>query len=631
VIGEIVGNYRIVGKLSVGGMGTVYKAQHQIIGKLAAVKVLHPELCTNLDIVNRFLKEAQATTTIKHPGIVDVIDFGYMKSGHAFLVMEFLDGMSLARRLKRRGKLSEGEAAMLLRAVCAALGAAHDKRIVHRDLKPDNIFLVPDPESALGERPKLLDFGIAKLTDVGLAGSATKTGAVMGTPTYMAPEQCRGTGHVDHRADLYSIGCIYYELVTGRPPFRGLGAGELLGAHIYVEPEPPSVHEPTLSPLTEALIMSLLEKRPERRPQSARELGQRLTALVEQQSWITAGSPSGVTAQELPSLPPRRRADRGGAAAAGSDTSALPGPTRPYDDAPDVVIARAERAAGPEATAPAGAASDALARADSGAARDPALAGVAAGAASDAALPSPELGTASDPALDPEPGPSQATEPTTLSGAARQSAAAYPRRARRRVGLAMLAAAVAASGAVVAIQLTRAPAGRLRAAPATGPAAAATAPATAHPAPPAAARPAGPPRRPSAPAGAAATAGEPIARGHPAGVPRAAAPPPAPSAARPADPPPSAARAQAAPLGEPQATVPEPGAPRRAQAEGRSQAAPAAPRRTPRPGGRRAEAGSAAARPEAAPPPTRASPAAPTAPAARAAPEPRTLIETELD
>src|ERR1041385_2104891 len=208
MIGQTVGSFRITAKVSVGGMGTIYRAEHTLIGKAAAVKVLHPELTGNRDIVNRFFNEAKATTAIQHPGIVEVFDFGYLASGHAFLVMEFLDGESLARRIKGHGISSEGEAAMLLRAVCSALAAAHAKGIVHRDLKPDNIFMVPDPDAALGVRPKLLDFGIAKLTDIGLAGSATKTGAVMGTPTYMSPEQCKGTGDVDHRADLYSLGCI---------------------------------------------------------------------------------------------------------------------------------------------------------------------------------------------------------------------------------------------------------------------------------------------------------------------------------------------------------------------------------------------------------------------------------------
>src|SRR5207237_1034150 len=152
------GSYRITAKLAVGGMGTVYKAEHALIGKQAAVKVLHPELRNNTEVVNRFFNEAKATTQIKHPGIVEIFDFGYLASGDGFIVMEFLDGMSLAQRLKMRGVMSDGEAAMLLRGVCSALSAAHAKKIIHRDLKPDNVFLCPDPDTALGERPKLLDF-----------------------------------------------------------------------------------------------------------------------------------------------------------------------------------------------------------------------------------------------------------------------------------------------------------------------------------------------------------------------------------------------------------------------------------------------------------------------------------------
>ena len=303
MIGETVGSYRIVSKLSIGGMGTVYRAEHKLIGKLAAVKVLHPELSTNREIVNRFFNEAKATTTIKHPGIVEVFDFGYMDSGHAYLVMEFLEGVPLARRLKQKGTMGEGEAAMILRSVCNALAAAHAKGIIHRDLKPDNIFLVPDPESPTGERPKILDFGIAKLTEPGLAGEATKTGAVMGTPTYMSPEQCRGTGNVDHRADIYSLGCIFYELVCGRPPFISLGAGELLGAHLFLEPEPLSMHCANISENGEKLVMALLHKKPERRVQTAKELAQRFTMLTQELGWITASSPTGVTAQALAELP----------------------------------------------------------------------------------------------------------------------------------------------------------------------------------------------------------------------------------------------------------------------------------------------------------------------------------------
>jgi serine/threonine protein kinase len=298
VIGTTVGSYRITQKISIGGMGTVYKAEHTLIGKHAAVKVLHPELRANREVVDRFFNEAKATTRIKHPGIVEVFDFGYLPSGDGYIVMEFLEGMSLAKRVKTRGQIDEGEAAMILRGVCSALAAAHEKKIVHRDLKPDNIFITPDPDSQLGERPKLLDFGIAKLTDANLAGSgtATKTGAVMGTPTYMSPEQCKGTGNVDHRSDLYSIGCIFYELVCGVPPFESEGAGELIGAHLYKQPDPPSQHVPGISKESEKLMLALLEKQPEKRPQTARELGQLFSKIAQAHGWITHTNPAGMSA-----------------------------------------------------------------------------------------------------------------------------------------------------------------------------------------------------------------------------------------------------------------------------------------------------------------------------------------------
>ncbi|MEO8706942.1 MAG: protein kinase [Kofleriaceae bacterium] len=279
MIGEVLGNYQILDQISVGGMGTVYRGEHQLIGRIAAIKVLHTELSGNRDIVNRFFNEAKATSSIKHPGIVEVFDFGYMASGHAFLVMEYLDGVTLSVRIKSRGPMPEGEAALYLRGMCGALAAAHARGIVHRDLKPDNVFLVPDLDSPLGERVKLLDFGIAKLTEMGLASSNTKTGAVMGTPTYMSPEQCKGTGDVDHRADLYAIGCMFYELVSGRPPFVQFGAGELIGSHLFLQPDPISQHA-QVTPQTAALIMALLEKRPEHRVQSARELADRLAEIA---------------------------------------------------------------------------------------------------------------------------------------------------------------------------------------------------------------------------------------------------------------------------------------------------------------------------------------------------------------
>jgi serine/threonine protein kinase len=293
------GNYRILSKIADGGMGTVYRGEHSLIGRRVAIKVLLPEFTANQEIVHRFFNEAKATSAIQHPGIVEIFDFGYLDTGAAYIVMELLDGVTLARRIKERGMMGEGEAAALLRAVCNALAAAHDKGIVHRDLKPDNIFLVPDLESATGERPKLLDFGIAKLTDLGGAGGATKTGAVMGTPTYMSPEQCRGSGDVDQRADLYSLGCIYYQLLVGRPPFANHGAGEVIGQHLFVEPKPPTQFRADIAPDTEALIMRLLQKDPALRPQSARELAAELQALAHRYGWLTASMPPGAISQEM--------------------------------------------------------------------------------------------------------------------------------------------------------------------------------------------------------------------------------------------------------------------------------------------------------------------------------------------
>ena len=276
--GSTIGNYRIVGTLGVGGMGTVYRAEHILLGRAVAIKLLLPELTANREIVTRFFNEARATSAIKHPGIVEIFDFGYTERGHAYIVMELLEGETLGHRITRLGRLPIGDAALLMRDVCSALAAAHDLQIVHRDLKPDNIFLVPDAEQ--GERTKILDFGIAKLTEMGLATGVTKTGAVMGTPTYMSPEQCRGTGQVDGRADLYSIGCILYELIAGRPPFINRGAGELIGSHLFVAPEPLSQHAAVDGEL-DRLVMSLLEKAPEHRVQSARDLGDHLAGFAQ--------------------------------------------------------------------------------------------------------------------------------------------------------------------------------------------------------------------------------------------------------------------------------------------------------------------------------------------------------------
>jgi eukaryotic-like serine/threonine-protein kinase len=271
LIGSEVGNYHVVSLLGRGGMGAVFKAQHSTLKRFAAIKVLLPQFSANSEIVKRFFNEAKAATAIDHPGIVEMFDFGSTNTGLAFMAMELLSGESLQARINR-GALTEAKSLGLMRQMAGALAAAHAKGIIHRDLKPDNAFISPDPEVPGGERIKLLDFGIAKLTQDNVAdASHTRTGSLMGTPTYMSPEQCRGV-KVDLRSDIYALGCILFHMVAGQPPFAGEGAGDLLIAHVAT-PAPPLrafVQGPTAG--LEALVAKLLAKSPDDRPQSCAEV-----------------------------------------------------------------------------------------------------------------------------------------------------------------------------------------------------------------------------------------------------------------------------------------------------------------------------------------------------------------------
>ena len=281
IVGRAIGHYRITGFVSEGGMGAVYRAEHDLIGKAAAVKVLRPELSREPEMVQRFFNEAKAASAIRHPGIVEVFDFGHLDDGRGYIVMEFLDGETLGQRLSRVGRLSELEAATVTRGIAVALAAAHAKGIVHRDLKPDNVFLVPDAEMPSGERCKVLDFGIAKLSNRAPGDtSRTRTGTFMGTPLYMSPEQARGSGDLDHRADLYSLGCMLYEMVVGDPPFIAEGAGEIIALQIMGELTPPRARAPDVSVQLEAVILRLLAKDRAARYQSARELVDGLVPLM---------------------------------------------------------------------------------------------------------------------------------------------------------------------------------------------------------------------------------------------------------------------------------------------------------------------------------------------------------------
>jgi hypothetical protein len=271
MLGRSLGNYNVVSKIGEGGMGAVYLARHVTLGRPAAIKVLHPSLSSNQDMVTRFFNEARAATAVRNPGIVEVFDFGILEDRSAYIVMEYLEGENLGARI-RRGRLPVAATMTIVRAIARALQAAHEQGIVHRDLKPDNIFLVPDPELPSGERVKLLDFGIAKLAPVSGEVSQTRTGMVMGTPTYMAPEQCRGAGAVDHRADLYALGCVAYQMMCGQPPFVSDATGELIARHLYFPPQPLRSLDPELPADVDDLVLWLLQKDPAARPASAADL-----------------------------------------------------------------------------------------------------------------------------------------------------------------------------------------------------------------------------------------------------------------------------------------------------------------------------------------------------------------------
>ncbi|MCC6995189.1 MAG: protein kinase [Deltaproteobacteria bacterium] len=279
MVGETLGSYKLVSKLGEGGMGVVYLAEHTLIGRKAAVKVLRSECTGNQEMVQRFFNEARSTAMIRHSGLIDVFDFGHHTTGSgagaAYIVMEYLDGESLAARIERGVRFPVEIIVDLGRQIAAAVGAAHARGIVHRDLKPDNIFLLRDDVDG-GFKVKVLDFGIAKLGDDATRSWRTKTGTVMGTPLYMSPEQCRDAGEVDARADVYSLGCILYEMACGRPPFDGATPADVLVAHLKGVLVPPRVRRPDLPRELDAVLQRALAREAGQRYQSMEELSREL-------------------------------------------------------------------------------------------------------------------------------------------------------------------------------------------------------------------------------------------------------------------------------------------------------------------------------------------------------------------
>ncbi len=267
-----IGAYNVLKKIGEGGMGAVYLGEHTLLGRKAAIKVLLPALSADQNVVRRFFNEARAVTQISDPGIVQVFDFGHHTDGSAFIVMELLEGESMTSRGRRLGRFKASDCVRLIRMACTSLAAAHAKGIVHRDLKPDNLFIVGDPAVTGGERPKILDFGIAKLSGDVPDMHKTRTGMLIGTPVYMSPEQCRGAGDVDHRSDIYSIACVMFKLLTGQPPFTGQGSGDVIAAHLREPPPFAAAAVPDLPDMLDLILQRCLQKDPGQRFQSMTEL-----------------------------------------------------------------------------------------------------------------------------------------------------------------------------------------------------------------------------------------------------------------------------------------------------------------------------------------------------------------------
>ncbi|MFO0601562.1 MAG: DUF3160 domain-containing protein [Polyangiales bacterium] len=261
----IAGRYALDRLLGKGGMGLVFEARHVAVGRRVAVKILRPEYARSDEAVARFHREAKAAASVGSPHIVEVIDFGFSEEGGAYLAMELLEGEDLAALVRRKGALEPARAVAIVRQVAEALGAAHARGIVHRDLKSGNVFV------SRGDRVKVLDFGVSKVLDAGDGAPLdTAQGAVIGTAHYMAPEQASDGRNVDARADLYSLGCILFEVLTGELPFVGATPVEVLYKQVHESPRRPSAVRPGVPRALDALAQKLLAKDRDARPRDAR-------------------------------------------------------------------------------------------------------------------------------------------------------------------------------------------------------------------------------------------------------------------------------------------------------------------------------------------------------------------------
>lgn len=282
LIGRTVGSYQIVKLLGKGGMGAVYQAEHPVIGSRVAIKFLHPQFASDRKIVDRFFNEARAVNVIGHDNILKILDLNVTEDQRHYFIMEFLGGKPLQDLIIPDAPMSLLAAGPILLQICEALQAAHDHKIIHRDLKPDNVYLIV--HKGRKNFVKVVDFGIAKLTDEsGQSTGKTQTGMVMGTPAYMSPEQAGGmTGKIDGRSDIYSLGCMMFQMATGHLPFPGTSFGEVLIGHLQLPPPVPRSLAPGIPQACEKVILKCLAKKPEERYQSMREVHDEIARVMDE-------------------------------------------------------------------------------------------------------------------------------------------------------------------------------------------------------------------------------------------------------------------------------------------------------------------------------------------------------------
>lgn len=274
------GKYLLTKKLGEGGMGAVYLGKHATMGKMVAVKILHTDFISNEEVVHRFIREAQTAVAINHKNIIDIMDLGAMQSGEPFMVMEYLQGAGLDEIIKIEKQVDLALACAILEPTLKAIGAAHDKGVIHRDLKPENIY-VNQPTDEMADI-KLIDFGISKIQDTKVT-KLTQEGTTLGTPAYMSPEQVRGSTDMNHLTDIYAVGIIFYEMLSGDTPFEGEQYNVLLANILTAEPRPPQSVYPDFPMAAWPVIEKAISKDASKRYQTAQEMLDAICDLCPQQ------------------------------------------------------------------------------------------------------------------------------------------------------------------------------------------------------------------------------------------------------------------------------------------------------------------------------------------------------------